>query len=119
MRAQTQTYEMKTDLVMFLESIGIAWKFMISGFIGGTVWSIYKKSKFWEAVRQVTIGGIVSGYFTPVIVSKFSMDMSVVGFSAFIIGMTGMVIVDSIYKYISSLIKKWRQAVIFLNEKEV
>jgi uncharacterized membrane protein len=79
---------------------------------------MYKKSKFWESFRQIIIGGIVSGYFTPVIVAKSSMDMSLVGFTSFVIGMLGMVIVDSIYKYAVKLIKKWKEAIIIINQKQ-
>jgi hypothetical protein len=98
---------MKSNLINLLGDIGIAWKYLINGLIGGFIWSLYKKSKFGEALRQIIIGGIVSGYFTPVVVIKFSMDLSLIGFTSFIIGMLGMVIIDSAYKYAIGNYKKW------------
>lgn len=109
---------MKFDIFSLLDDLGLVWKYAINGFIGGLIWSMYKKSKFWEAFRQIIIGGIVSGYFTPVIVSKASMEMSFVGFTSFVIGMLGMVIVDSIYKYVVKLIKKWKDAIVIINSKK-
>lgn len=106
---------MKYGILNFLEELGIIWKFAINGLIGGAIWSIYKKSKFGEALRQVVIGGVVSGYFTPVIVSKTNMQMELVGFTSFVIGMLGMVILDSIYTHVIKLIKKWKDAVVFVN----
>lgn len=100
---------MKNQIFAFLEDLGLVWKYVINGFIGGLIWSMYKKSKFWEAFRQIIIGGVVSGYFTPVIVAKTKMDLSFMGFTSFVIGMLGMVIVDSAYKYVLSNFKKWRE----------
>jgi LytS/YehU family sensor histidine kinase len=108
---------MKYDIFAFLDDLGLVWKYAINGFIGGLIWSMYKKSKFWEAFRQIIIGGIVSGYFTPVIVAKTNMDLSFVGFTSFVIGMLGMVIVDSLYKYLVKLIKKWKDAIVIINQK--
>jgi LytS/YehU family sensor histidine kinase len=109
---------MKYTIIHLLDDLGLVWKYALNGLIGGLIWSMYKKSKFWESFRQIIIGGIVSGYFTPVIVAKSSMDMSLVGFTSFVIGMLGMVIVDSIYKYAVKLIKKWKEAIIIINQKQ-
>lgn len=98
---------MKNSILPFLEDLGLVWKYAINGLVGGFVWSLYKKSRFWEAFRQILIGGIVSGYFTPVIVLKFHMDMALVGFTSYVIGMLGMVIIDSGYKYAIGNYKKW------------
>ena len=108
---------MKDELLHFLSELGLVWKYTINGLIGGLIWSMYKKSKFWEAFRQIIIGGVVSGYFTPVIVSKTNTDLSFIGFTSFVIGMLGMVIIDSIYKYVIKLIRKWRDAIIIINQK--
>jgi hypothetical protein len=108
---------MREEILHFLDDLGLVWKYALNGLIGGFIWSMYKKSKFWEAFRQVVIGGVVSGYFTPVIASKTDMDMSIVGFTSFVIGMLGMVILDSIYKYAVGIIKKWSDAVLFINQK--
>lgn len=109
---------MKYDIFRLLDDLGLVWKYALNGLIGGLIWSMYKKSKFWEAFRQVVIGGVVSGYFTPVIVAKTHMDMSFVGFTSFVIGMLGMVIVDSMYKYLVKLIKKWKDAIVIINSKK-
>ncbi len=101
---------MKENFLHLLDDLGLVWKYVINGLVGGLIWSMYKKSKFSEAFRQVIIGGIVSGYFTPVVVIKSNMDMSLVGFTSFIVGMLGMVIIDSAYKYLAGNIKKWRLA---------
>lgn len=108
---------MKNDILGFLDDMGLGWKYALNGFIGGLIWSMYRKSKFWEALRQVFIGGIVSGYFTPVIVAKTNMGLSFIGFTSFVVGMLGMVIVDSIYKYVYKLIKRWKEAIIVINQK--
>lgn len=109
---------MKYTIFSLLDDLGLVWKYAINGLIGGLIWSMYKKSKFWEAFRQVIIGGVVSGYFTPVIVAKTGMDMQFVGFTSFVIGMLGMVIVDSIYKYLVKLIKKWKDAIVIINQSK-
>jgi len=98
---------MKNDIFNFLDGLGIVWKYMANGLIGGFIWSLYKKSKFWEALRQIIIGGFISGYFSPVIITKYKMDLSLAGFSSFIVGMLGMVIVDTAYKYITENFQKW------------
>lgn len=93
----------ENDVISFLESLGLGWKYLVNGLIGGFIWSIHKKSKFWEAVRQVFTGGIVSGYFTPFIIEKTSVNYA--GFISFIIGMIGMVVVDVVYKWAVSKFK--------------
>lgn len=105
-----KTYTMKNDFLRMLDELGIAFKYLLNGLIGGFIFSLYKRSKFWKAVRQIIIGGVVAGYFTPVIIKRTEMDMSFVGFTSFVIGMTGMVIIDSAYRMVSSKIKKWRIA---------
>lgn len=103
---------MRNDFVEFLAGLGLYWKYAINGLVGGLIWSIYKKSKFWEAFRQVIIGGVVSGYFTPAIVAKTKMDLSFVGFTSFVIGMLGMVVVDSIYSYSAQWLAKMRDKIL-------
>lgn len=107
-----KTYTMKNDFLRMLDELGIVFKYLINGLVGGFILSIYKRSKFWEAVRQIIIGGIVAGYFTPVIIKKTDMDMSFVGFTSFVVGMTGMIIIDSTYKYIASRFRKWKEATV-------
>ena len=92
-----KTETMKNEFVGFLDSLGIAWKFAINGLIGGAVWSLYKKVNFWTAVRQVIVGGIVSGYTTPFIISK-GLSVESAGFISFVLGITGMTVVEVIYK---------------------
>jgi hypothetical protein len=115
---------MKTQAVMenkfieFLDKLGLMWNFALNGLIGGIIWSIYKKSKFWEAVRQMIVGSIVAGYLTPVIKAKTGMSDQLMGCTSFVVGMLGMVIVDSIYKYVAKLIKKWKEAIIIINQSK-
>lgn len=111
-------YHMKNELLEFLESLGIGWKYLINGLIGGIIWSLYKKSKFWEAFRQIIVGGVVSAYFTPVILAKTGMDLAFVGFTSFIVGMMGMIIIDNIYKYVIEKFKKWKDAIVFINKNK-
>lgn len=108
---------MKHSFLEFLNDIGLVWKYALNGLVGGLIWSMYEKSKFWTAVRQIFIGGVVSGYSTPLIVNYTGMDLSFVGFTSFVVGMLGMVIIDSIYKYAVKTIKKWKEAIIIINQK--
>lgn len=107
---------MKNDIVHFLNELGIAWKYLINGFVGAFIWSIYRKSKFAEGFRQVLIGSFVSGYFTPVLAEHFEMKLELLGFTSFIVGMLGMVILDSTYKYLIDKIKKFRDAIVIINK---
>lgn len=100
---KTYKVDMKNEIVNFLNELGFGYKFLINGFIGGLVYAIYKKSKFWDSVRQVFVGSIVSAYITPIIAEKLSLTY--VGFLSFTIGMVGMVVVDLIYKWIVKKIK--------------
>jgi len=93
----------------FLNSLGIFWKYLINGLIGATVWAIYRKEPFITAIRQIIIGGLIAGYFTPVIVNKTSLSLDYVGFTSFVIGMLGMVLIDTAYKYVLSNYKKWKE----------
>lgn len=102
---------MKYEIIRMLEDFGIVFKYLVNGLLGGFIWSLYKKSKLWEAVRQIFIGGIVSGYFTPIIVKHGSLSIESVGFTSFVVGMMGMVIIDTIYKYIHSRLSKWKYAI--------
>jgi hypothetical protein len=114
---KTQTV-MKNSFIEFLDSLGLMWNFALNGLIGGIVWSIYKKSKFLEAIRQMLVGSMIAGYLTPVIKSKTGMSDELMGCTSFVVGMLGMVIVDSIYKYAVGLIKKWKQAIIIINQSK-
>jgi hypothetical protein len=91
------------NFVSILSELGIGWKYLINGLIGGVVYAVYNKSKIWDALRQVFIGGMVSAYTTPLIAAKLSIDY--VGFLSFVIGLVGMVVIDSIIKWIIKKIK--------------
>lgn len=108
---------MKQSFLDFLNEIGFVWKYALNGLVGGLIWSMYVKSKFWTAVRQIFIGGVVSGYSTPLIVQYTGMDLSFVGFTSFVVGMLGMVVIDTIYKQVVKIIKKWKEAIIIINQK--
>lgn len=102
---------MKTLIYELVDNLGLVAKYVINGIIGGIVWSLYKRSKFVEALRQIIIGGAVSGYFTPVIAKETSLSSEAIGFTSFVVGMIGMVILDSIYKYLVKNYEKWRDAI--------
>ena len=101
---------MKNNVVDFLQAIGISWSSAISGVVGGAVLSIYRKDNFWNSVRNIFTGGVVSGYFTPVLQNYYSVNPQFIGFISFVCGIVGMVVIDCIYKYISSNTKKWKEA---------
>jgi len=94
---------MKGHFVQFLQALGLGWEYLLNGLIGGLVYSIYKKSRFWDALRQVFIGGIVAGYSTPIIIDR--LGVKYVGFISFTIGLVGMVVVDSLIQWIIKKIK--------------
>lgn len=94
---------MKNEIFNLLTPIGVAWKYLLNGLIGGFVWALYKKSPFWEAVRQIFIGGIVSAFVTPFIAEKTSINYA--GFISFVLGMIGMVVIDIVYKWAINKIK--------------
>lgn len=96
----------RNEFIRTLDEFGIVFKYLVNGLIGGIVFSIYKKSKFWEAIRQVFIGGMVSGYFTPVIVKQANLSVETVGFMSFVVGILGMSIIDSFYKQCVIYLKK-------------
>ena len=100
---------MDNGFLKFLSDIGIDYKYVLNGFIGAIIWSIYKKLKFWDAVRQVFIGSVVAGYVTPLIAYKENIPITYVSALSFIVGMMGLVIVDSIYKYIVNKIKIFKR----------
>lgn len=93
----------------FLNDLGIGWKYLLNGFIGAVVWSIYKKLRLIEALRQILIGSIVAGYITPLIAYKEAIPIEYMAALSFIIGMMGMIIIDGIYKYIAGKIKTFRK----------
>src|SRR6266699_3556261 len=88
---------MRNNVFDFFDEIGLAWKYLLNGIIGGLVWAIYKKTKFWESIRQMFVGGIVSGFTTPFIVERTSLKEA--GFISFVVGMIGMVVIEVIYKW--------------------
>ena len=110
--------KMKIELLTFLESIGIGYKYLINGFIGALVWSIYKKLRILEALRQILIGSVVAGYITPLVAYKEDIPIEYMSALSFIIGMMGMIIIDSIYKYIVAAVAKYKKAKKLLKDSE-
>lgn len=106
---------MKLDqLLKFLDSLGIGYKYLINGFIGAFVWSMYKKLKFWEALRQIIIGSLVAGYVTPLIAYGEKIAPEYMAALSFIVGMMGMILIDSVYKWLKDkfvLFKRLRSLV--------
>jgi hypothetical protein len=94
---------MRSEIINILDQLGLAWQNLVNGFIGAAIWAIHKKTKFWNAVRQIFIGGIVAGYATPFISKEISVRE--MGFLSFVIGTIGMVIVDNLYIWASKKIK--------------
>jgi uncharacterized membrane protein YeaQ/YmgE (transglycosylase-associated protein family) len=92
--------KMKFDIVKFLNDLGIGYKYLINGFIGAIVWSIYKKLRFIEALRQIIIGSLVAGYVTPMIAYGERIAPEYMAALSFIVGMLGMIILDTIYKWV-------------------
>jgi hypothetical protein len=94
---------MRNDIFGFFDQLGLVWKYLVNGFVGGLVWAVYKKSKFWEGIRQVFVGGLVSGYATPFIVERTSVKDA--GFISFVVGMIGMVLIEVLYKWAGNKLK--------------
>jgi uncharacterized membrane protein YeaQ/YmgE (transglycosylase-associated protein family) len=97
------------NFLELLNEMGIGWRYLLNGFIGAIVWSIYKKLKLIEALRQILIGSIVAGYITPLIAHKEAIPIEYMAALSFIIGMIGMIIIDGIYKYIAGKVKLLRK----------
>lgn len=101
---------MKAEILKILEEMGIGYKYLINGLIGAFVWSLYKKLKFMEALRQMFIGSIVAGYLTPLIANKENISPELMGSLSFVVGMLGMIIIDTIYKYVAEKIRLFKKA---------
>ena len=110
--------KMKFDVLKFLEDIGIGYKYLINGFIGAVIWAAYKKLRFWEAMRQILIGSVMAGYITPLIAYKEDIPLELTAALSFVVGLMGMVIVDSIYKYIITKAKQLKKGKEMLNNLE-
>lgn len=100
---KTNDTAMKNDFFSLFDSFGLSLKYLLNGFIGGFVWAIYKKLKFWESVRQVIVGSVVSGFVTPFIAERTSLKDA--GFISFVVGMIGMVLIEIIYKWMVGKLK--------------
>lgn len=100
---------MDNGFLKFLEDMGISYKYVLNGFIGALIWSVYKKLKFWEAARQILIGSIVAGYITPLVAHEEQIPIEYMSALSFVVGMMGMVIIDSIYKYIVDRIRTYKR----------
>lgn len=110
---------MKFEIVKFLEEVGIGYKYLINGFIGAVVWSVYKKLRFLEALRQIFIGSLVAGYITPLIAYKEDIPVELMSALSFIVGMMGMIIIDSIYKFIVLKVSQYKKGKETLNKEAV
>lgn len=94
---------MKIDIISLLDQLGLAWQNLVNGFVGAAVWALHKKMKFWSALRQIFIGGVVAGYSTPFISKETSVQAA--GFLSFVLGVIGMVLVENLYQWASKKIK--------------
>ena len=100
---------MKFDFFKFVTDLGISYKYLVNGFIGAFVWSIYKKLRILEAIRQILIGSLVAGYVTPLIAFGERIGPQYVSALSFIVGMMGMILIDSVYKYLKDKIKIFKK----------
>lgn len=111
--------DMNFNFFDFLNEVGIGYKYLINGFIGAVIWSVYKKLKLIEALRQILIGSVVAGYITPLIAYKEAIPIEYMAALSFIIGMMGMIIIDGIYKFIANKIKTFRKGKEIINKEEL
>jgi hypothetical protein len=93
----------RINIFNLLDQLGLAWQNLINGFVGAAIWAIYKKTKFWNAVRQIFVGGIVAGYSTPFLSKELSVRET--GFLGFVVGTIGMLIIENLYTWASKKIK--------------
>lgn len=107
------------NFLEFLNDLGIGWRYLLNGLIGAIVWSIYKKLRLVEALRQILIGSIVAGYVTPLIAYKEAIPIEYMAALSFIIGMMGMIILDGIYKYIVNKVRTFRKGKEKINTEEL
>jgi uncharacterized membrane protein YeaQ/YmgE (transglycosylase-associated protein family) len=96
---------MKFDFLKFVSDLGISYKYLVNGFIGAFVWSIYKKMRLLAAIRQILIGSLVAGYVTPLIAFGERIGPQYMSALSFVVGMLGMILVDSVYKYLRDKVK--------------
>src|ERR1044072_250241 len=111
--------DMNFNFFDFLNDVGIGYRYLINGFIGALVWSIYKKLRLIEALRQILIGSIVAGYVTPLVAYKEAIPIEYMAALSFIIGMMGMIIIDGLYKYIAGKIKTFKKGKEIINKEEL
>jgi uncharacterized membrane protein YeaQ/YmgE (transglycosylase-associated protein family) len=100
---------MKDNIFQFLEELGIGYKYLINGFFGALIWSLYKKLSFLEAVRQIIIGSVVAGYITPLIAHHQSLPIEHMAALSFVVGMMGMIIIEATYQYVKSFIVRYKK----------
>jgi uncharacterized membrane protein YeaQ/YmgE (transglycosylase-associated protein family) len=93
-------FKMKDDVVKFISSLGIGYKYLVNGFVGALVWSIYKKLRFIDALRQILVGSLVAGYITPLIAYGENIAPQYMSALSFVVGMMGMMLVDTVYKWL-------------------
>lgn len=103
---------MKVEIIKLIESLGIGYKYLVNGFLGAVVWSIYKKLRFIEALRQMIVGSLVAGYITPLVAYGEHIGAQYMAALSFVVGMMGMILVDTVYKYLRDklmIFKKLKQ----------
>ncbi len=109
---RNDSLKMKFDVVKFVDGLGIGYKYLVNGFIGSIVWSIYKKLRFVEALRQIVVGSLVAGYVTPLIAYGENIAAQYMAALSFVVGMMGMILIDTIYKWLRDkllIFKKLKQ----------
>jgi hypothetical protein len=84
----------------FLSSLGFHLQDLVAGFAGGVANSfVFKKSNPWAIIGSIVVGGFAANYLGPT-VSLFIGTSS--GTSAFLVGLAGMAICQSIVESVGS-----------------
>ena len=78
----------------FLAIVGIHLKDLVAGFAGGVANAfVFKKSKPWAVIGSIVVGGLAANYLGETIGRLLGTSD---GFSAFVVGLTGMAICQGI-----------------------
>lgn len=90
-------WELLQDVKHFFKALGIEVTFILAGLFGALASvSKEKKMSFWEKFVSIIVGGAVSNYITPIVVSWISAGENTKYGIAFILGYTGLKSVEYI-----------------------
>lgn len=95
-----------TEMVGFLEQVGIKIVLFIAGFVGGLSSVDRRKDfTFWQKMTSLLSGGFSANYLTPVISDWLNLRDSTLYGVAFLVGYGGLKFVEIIYIRFSKLTK--------------